>query len=1239
MPPIELNIRFPKPTQVSVHFDGDETEPLDFQTPIGPEDYADIAWYLETYATHYITDVDIDRADHIAKRLKTLGENLFLSVFADATAKRLFDRFQDTDEKRLITLYAQHPAVLSLPWELLRPPKQTYLMHEKLSIRRRYLGAGGGRTAYKVSSKDRLRVLFVVSRPSDANFINPRTDALAVMHAIKTTQANIELEFLRPATLDKLINRLENDRLPPIDILHFDGHGAFFNAAAEPTSAKRADNPLSKQAQPESNNGYLLFETADGNNDFVSAETLADALYRKKIALVVLSACQSAAMGDDALTSVAARLTHAGLPSVLAMSYSVLVRTTEHLFGEFYNALMQGQAMGAALDTARRALNRHPERGERQCGDQRITLNLQDWFVPVLYQASHDCALLNPQTPNAHDSPPAINNLPKLQDAGFFGRSQELWQIERAFVQNVRSLAIVGFGGQGKTTLAIAAGDWLQQTGLFARVCFVDYAAFQGVDAVEMALSTLATVLQASLLNPAAATSALEKTATLVILDNVEALTPQVSAALLTAAAAWVLAGNSRVLITTRQHDLAHPAYPTAHTSQHLYLRLQGLGPEDALAYFQRLHKLPPAPLYQAPERAALLALFKRVDFHPLSISLLAGALKVTRLANLGPRLEHYLAENPGNPLLGSLKLSLDRLPADVRLLVPRLGVFQGGAMEDILLKITEINADDWAVLRPALAYTGLIQSEALTDVSVPYLKFHPTLAPALWQELTDSEQAGLLARYRHRYYQLSGYLYDKESQNLRVVRAIALRELPNCLHGVYTALQAGEAFAVEFADNVSRFLNVFGLQADKAALNKAVLAVSVDIGTESWYLAQTNQGQALFDAEHYESAASIFETLRLQLGQTPSYRLCTTLNHLGRCFHQLGNTAAAIGYYQQALALAQQLESSRSTQQLISTLHTDLADAFLNDGDYAQAQTQYGLSLAIAGEIGDTLGVALAQMSLGTLELLQGDLSTAEQSFKTALNLFSDLHEPQSEATAWHQLGYLYDKAKAWTAAEQAYREAARIQESIGDTLGAARTWNNLAVVAATLDQTDTAEHWFRKTITVLQQGTPKNLAASLNNLAALLQKQAGRLEEARELAEQALTIRKTLDAASAAIWTTYHILADIAEKQHASAQASDYRQSARDSYLGFAGMPTQIQAAAGLIAAVQQAVLTDTVEPELAAFLQDSQQSRPHVVTAIEQLLNGERNPAVLLEPLGFGEAAIIHLILTAIAQPDSL
>ena len=35
----------------------------------------------------------------------------------------------------------------------------------------------------------------------------------------------VDVEFLRPATLQKLVDRLEQE--PAIDILHFDGHGVF----------------------------------------------------------------------------------------------------------------------------------------------------------------------------------------------------------------------------------------------------------------------------------------------------------------------------------------------------------------------------------------------------------------------------------------------------------------------------------------------------------------------------------------------------------------------------------------------------------------------------------------------------------------------------------------------------------------------------------------------------------------------------------------------------------------------------------------------------------------------------------------------------------------------------------------------------------------------------------------------------------------------------------------------------
>jgi hypothetical protein len=84
---------------------------------------------------------------------------------------------------------------------------------------------------------------------------------------------------------------------------------------------------------------------------------------------------------------------------------------------------------------------------------------------------------------------------------------------------------------------------------------------------------------------------------------------------------------------------------------------------------------------------------------------------------------------------------------------------------------------------------------------------------------------------------------------------------------------------------------------------------------------------------------------------------------------------------------------------------------------------------------------------------------------------------------------------------------------------------------------------------------------------------------------------------------------------------------------------MPTQMKQWARFIAAVINAVFKQTVDEELTTDLQNLQQDNPHLVNAIQYLLNGERNETVLLEPLDFAEAAIIHLILKGIANPDSL
>ncbi|MHC5777606.1 hypothetical protein, partial [Nostoc sp.] len=135
---MELNLRFPENHQVIVTFDGQETERLDFASPLSAADREEIRWYLETYAARYTTDVDDTRAEGIAKKFRQWGEDLFNAVFQHRTAQRLFNYFQDENQPgRLLTISASHPAILSLPWELLRDPQGTYLFHEnpRISIR------------------------------------------------------------------------------------------------------------------------------------------------------------------------------------------------------------------------------------------------------------------------------------------------------------------------------------------------------------------------------------------------------------------------------------------------------------------------------------------------------------------------------------------------------------------------------------------------------------------------------------------------------------------------------------------------------------------------------------------------------------------------------------------------------------------------------------------------------------------------------------------------------------------------------------------------------------------------------------------------------------------------------------------------------------------------------------------------------------------------------------------------
>jgi tetratricopeptide (TPR) repeat protein len=702
------------------------------------------------------------------------------------------------------------------------------------------------------------------------------------------------------------------------------------------------------------------------------------------------------------------------------------------------------------------------------------------------------------------------------------------------------------------------------------------------------------------------------------------------------------------VLLTTRQPDFHHPDYKPEGSRQHIALPLRGLGseayPQDALDYFKALLALPPAPTTPVPDRAALVKLFALVDFHPLSIGLLGRQLKDRRIAEVGQRLADFLTEND-NPLMASLKLSLDRLDDQVRQWLPKLGVFQGGAMEPDLLDITGFSESDWQPIRAQLEQTGLIRVEYLSNITPPYLKLHPTLAPMLWIQLLSEDQTTLQTRYYKRYCQISGYLCFEDNSNPYEARTIARRELPNLLAAVNLAIEAGDEDAVKFGNNVNWFLKVFGLMQDQERIAARLEHIQGSIGSNSWYVALVNKGEALLGAGHKEKARVVFTEVLQELGEVPSYERCVTLENIGRCLAAQGQITQAVACYLTGIKETEHLEQQDATKRQKGNLLSELGNALMIMGDYNRARMAYENALAIMQPLNALRSIAATEGQLGTLAMKQGNLQEAKTRYQTALATFRQLDEPASEAVSWHLLGMVYEVEKQWDTAEECYRKAVQIHEGRGDVAAAAGTLNQLAMVSQLAGRGKAAIDYYKKAVEDLRQTQERaNLAKVLSNLANLLQSQPtpspDGLTNARQYAEEALTIDQALDPAATEIWKTYDLLAQITNKQGQEEQAQAYRQRARQAKVAFAGNQYELRQHRSLINTVITAVGGDAgMKAELEHQMQSAPSQWANVATAIRLILNGNRDEGFLVDPLGPEESMIISVILRGIADPSTL
>lgn len=187
------------------------------------------------------------------------------------------------------------------------------------------------------------------------------------------------------------------------------------------------------------------------------------------------------------------------------------------------------------------------------------------------------------------------------------------------------------------------------------------------------------------------------------------------------------------------------------------------------------------------------------------------------------------------------------------------------------------------------------------------------------------------------------------------------------------------------------------------------------------------------------------------------------------------------------------------------------------------------------ARDFGDSVLKLL--MNRAEEQLQDAELAEARWMYEEGLTLCRALGDPALEAMAWHQLGLVSQKSQDWPEAERCYQEALRLREANGlirGLNGAVATWNQLGFLRERVGDASTAESWYRKAIDACRRfETPLELAMVLSNLAGLWAEQTDRLDEAREVAEEALKIKLQLDPGVARIGSTYTILALIAGRQ----------------------------------------------------------------------------------------------------------
>jgi hypothetical protein len=222
--------------RVEVALEGDgllrqtATSRLEFK--LSPQDHEDLRWYLEDYL-QYPLDPAPTIAARIEQRMNDIGTDLFKAVFQSSDDSRdLWATLRGQLNDARVEINTEVREATAIPWELLRDPKTEAALALRSQAFVRSQPQAAQRPQLPAKNSGPIRILLVICRPAGREDVPFRSVARFLIKGLSASAAEaFQLDVLRPPTFEQLSKTLRSAKAggKPYHVVHFDGHGDFFD--------------------------------------------------------------------------------------------------------------------------------------------------------------------------------------------------------------------------------------------------------------------------------------------------------------------------------------------------------------------------------------------------------------------------------------------------------------------------------------------------------------------------------------------------------------------------------------------------------------------------------------------------------------------------------------------------------------------------------------------------------------------------------------------------------------------------------------------------------------------------------------------------------------------------------------------------------------------------------------------------------------------------------------------------